>query len=64
MDEALQSLPKYPSFVIITLARQCARKAVKEHLRAQGLKPQYMRVSEINRIAETYLEAWGPRDGA
>ena len=46
MAEAIQSLPKYPSYVLLTLARQSARNAVKRQLRAQGLKPQYMRVSE------------------
>ena len=31
--------------------------AVKRQLRAQGLKPQYMIVSEINRTADLYLKA-------
>jgi hypothetical protein len=30
---------------------------VKEQLRARGLKPQYMRVSEVNRAADIYLKA-------
>jgi len=57
MAEAIQSLPKYPSYVLLTLARQSARNAVKRQLRAQGLKPQYMIVSEINRTADLYLKA-------
>src|SRR5262245_56503644 len=57
MVEATQSLPPRPSYVLITLAQQEARKAVKEQLRGQGIKVQYMRVSEINRAAEIYLEA-------
>ena len=44
---ATQSLPPRPSYVLITLARQSARNAVKEQLRPQALKPQYMRVGEI-----------------
>jgi hypothetical protein len=46
MVEATHRLPPRPSYVVITIARQEARKAVKEQLRGQGLKPQYMRVSE------------------
>ena len=57
MDKADHSLPPHPSYVLITLARQSARKAVKQQLRDQGLKPRYMRISEINREAEIYLEA-------
>jgi hypothetical protein len=57
MVEASESLPKYPSYVLITLARQSARNAVKQQLRDQGLRPQYMRTSEINRIADDYLRA-------
>ena len=56
MVESTQSLPPQPSYVLITLARQSARNAVKEQLRAQGLRPQYMRVSEINRTADSYLK--------
>jgi hypothetical protein len=54
---ATPTLPQHPSFVIITLARREARLAVKEQLKAQGPKPQYMHASEINRAAEIYLEA-------
>ena len=54
---ATQSLPPRPSYVLITLARQSARNAVKEQLRPQALKPQYMRVGEINRAADLYLKA-------
>jgi hypothetical protein len=57
MVEATSSLPPRPSYVGITLARQCARNAVKQQLRDQGLKPQYMRASKINRAAEIYLQA-------
>src|SRR5262245_59072972 len=56
MDKADQSLPRHPSYVLITLAQREVRLAVKEQLRAQGLKPQYMRVREINRAAELYLQ--------
>src|SRR5262249_31531163 len=54
MVEATQSLPPHLSYVLITLARQSARNAVKQQLRDQGLKPQYMRASEINRAADLY----------
>jgi hypothetical protein len=37
MVEATQSLPKYPSFVTITLARQAAKQAVKKGLRDQAI---------------------------
>src|SRR5262249_2213685 len=57
MVEASESLPKYPPYVLLTLARQSARNAVKQQLRAQGLRPQYMRASEINRAADLYLKA-------
>jgi hypothetical protein len=50
------SLPPRPSYVLITLAQREARQAVKEQLRGQGLKPQYMRTSEINRAADLYLK--------
>src|SRR5262249_44185779 len=56
MVEATYSLPPRPSSVLITLAQREARLAVKEQLRHQGLKPQYMRVSEINRAADIYLK--------
>ena len=56
MVEATYSLPSRPSYVLITLAQREATLAVKEQLRAQGLKPQYMRVSEINRAADIYLK--------
>ena len=55
--ELIPSLPLRPSFVLITLARQSARWAVKEQLRAQGLKPQHMRASEINAAANLYFVA-------
>jgi hypothetical protein len=57
MIEADHSLPRHPSHVLLTLARQSARNTVKKHLRDQGLKPQYMRASEINRAADLYLKA-------
>jgi DNA invertase Pin-like site-specific DNA recombinase len=57
MIEATSNLPPFPSYVLITLAQREARLAVKEQLRARGLKPQYMRVSEINRAADIYLKA-------
>ena len=57
MVEATSSLPPRPSSVLITLAQREARLAIKEQLRAQGLKPQFMRVSEINRAADIYLRA-------
>jgi hypothetical protein len=56
MVEATESLPPRPSYVLLILAQQCARNAVKEQLRGQGMKPQYMRVREINRIADDYLK--------
>ena len=57
MTELIPSLPQHPSFVLITLARQSARNAVKQQLRAQGLRPQLMRASEIAGAADLYLRA-------
>jgi hypothetical protein len=57
MVEATQTPPRQPSYVLIILAQREARLAVKEQLRAQDSKPQYMRVSEINRAADIYLKA-------
>jgi hypothetical protein len=57
MVEAINTLPRYPSHVIITLARQAAKSAVKQQLRAQGLKPQMMRASGINATANLYFVA-------
>ena len=51
-----QSLPPRPSYVVLTLARQSARNAVKEQLRAQGLRPQSIRTREINCAADSYLK--------
>jgi hypothetical protein len=49
-------LPSRPSYVLIILAQQCARNVVKEQLRGQGLRPQSIRTSEINRAADSYLK--------
>jgi hypothetical protein len=57
MDKADHILPPQPSRVLITLAQRQARLAVKEQLRAQGIKVQYMRASEISRTADLYLKA-------
>jgi hypothetical protein len=38
---------------LITMARYLARKRVKEHLQACGIK---LEASEINRAADAYLE--------
>ena len=56
MGEATESLPKISIIRHHDMARREARLAVKEQLRAQRLKPQLMRVSEINRCAEIYFE--------
>jgi hypothetical protein len=57
MTELTPTLPLRPSHVLITLARLAAKNAAKEQLRAQGLKPQLMRASEINAVAKLYLTA-------
>jgi len=57
MVEATSSLPPQPNHVFIILARLAAKEAVKQHLRDQGLKPQYIRIAEINRAADIYLKA-------
>jgi sarcosine oxidase delta subunit len=54
---ATPTLPPRPSYVLITLARQSARWAVKDELRAQGLKSQLMRASEIAATADLYFKA-------
>ena len=51
MVEATQTLPSQPSRVLICLARLAAKEAIKQQLRDQGLKPQYIRIAEINRAA-------------
>ena len=51
MVEATSSLPPQPSHVLITLARLAAKEAIKQQLRDRGLKPQYIRIAEINRAA-------------
>jgi hypothetical protein len=56
MVEAKQSLLPRPSYVLITLARQAAKQAVKQRLRDQCLKPQLMRAREINAAAEVYFD--------
>ena len=40
---------------VVCLARQAARRAVSEDLRAQGLRPMRMRAAEIERLAREYL---------
>jgi hypothetical protein len=57
MTELTPTLPLRPSHVLITLARLAAKNAAKKQLRAQGLKPQLMRASEINAVAKLYLTA-------
>src|SRR6476660_3817341 len=57
MVEATQTLPSQPSRVLICLARLGAKEAIKQQVRDQGLKPQYIRIAEINRAAEIYLKA-------
>src|SRR5262245_39275877 len=57
MVEATKTLPPHPSRVVICLARLAAKEAVKQGLRDQGLKPQYMRFAEISRAATIYFEA-------
>ncbi len=55
MDEAIQNIPRQPSAVIATLARQAAIKAVKRQLQAQGIKLTNMSHREIVILAEEYL---------
>jgi hypothetical protein len=43
------------SHAVMTLARQRAIKAVKQQIRDQGHKPQYMALSEIVAAANEYL---------
>jgi hypothetical protein len=54
---ATQTLPPHPSYVLLTLAQREARLAVKEQLRACGIKVQHMRASEISATAKLYFEA-------
>jgi hypothetical protein len=54
---ATQTLPPRPSYVLLTLAQREARLAVKEQLRARGIKVQHMRASEISATAKLYFEA-------
>ena len=42
---------------VFCLARFYARKAVKEQWRAAGLKPQEIRVDQLARAADAYLDA-------
>jgi hypothetical protein len=43
--------------LVFGLARYHARQAVKEQWRAQGLKPHHIRVDELAREADAYLDA-------
>ena len=54
---ATQTLPPRPSYVLLTLAQREARLAVKEQLRARGIKVQHMRASGINATAKLYFLA-------
>ena len=54
---ATQTLPPRPSYVLLTLAQREARLAVKEQLRARGIKVQHMRASEISATAKLYFVA-------
>jgi NAD(P)-dependent dehydrogenase (short-subunit alcohol dehydrogenase family) len=46
--------PIHPS-KLITMARYLARKAVKDGLRANGLRPEYVEPATISRAAGAYL---------
>jgi hypothetical protein len=57
----LFSVPKPNSFVlgrgaIVSLARQMARNAAREQIRAQGKHPCRMKASDIEAMAQEYLE--------
>jgi hypothetical protein len=41
---------------LITLARYLARKRIKEHLQARGIRPQIFEASEITKAANALLE--------
>jgi hypothetical protein len=55
MAEAAPSIHPQTSFVIATLARQTARKAVKHQLRAKGLKVAHFAARDLSRLADEYL---------
>jgi hypothetical protein len=55
MAEAINIVP--PSAVIATLARQSAIKAIKERLRAQGVKLSHVSARDIGFWADAYIEA-------
>jgi hypothetical protein len=42
---------------LITMARYLARRAVREHLQACGIKPQTIEASEITKATDAYLMA-------
>jgi hypothetical protein len=41
---------------LITMARYLARKRIKEHLQACGIRPQIFEASEITKAADALLE--------
>ncbi len=41
---------------LITMARYLARRAVKEHLQANGIRPLEIEPSEINKATDAYLQ--------
>jgi hypothetical protein len=43
------------SYEVITMARWLARKAIKAELRAAGLRPEHVAVSEIAAAADAYF---------
>ena len=52
-----KSFEHIPSFAINVLARLEAKKAVKEHLRAQGIRLSYVPAREIVAQTKAHLEA-------
>jgi hypothetical protein len=42
--------------MVVTMARFLARKAIKEHLRANGIRTWDIEPAELNRAASAYLE--------
>ena len=54
MVQATKTL-SHPAPHVITLARWLARKAIKTELKAAGLRPEYIEVSEIAKAANVYF---------
>jgi hypothetical protein len=57
--QRINGAPMADAAKLMTMARYIARKRVKEHLQARGIKPQVIEPSEINKAADAYLQVRG-----